>query len=391
MVHTGLRVLALRGNWVKCSIDGCAAGFRPLCSALLECRALWVRVMSRIWLYGLTAAFCILILGGALFFNWRQASGPDARMVAGADAVDFCQDVQALFQANRFDDLESMGRDLASLKDRVVGGEEKVGLFYRYLAMDGCASSFCQAQPIQPQNIRKIQDWLNRMPKSAVAKTAMSTNWYYYAWVARGCGDYPDVSFEHWQQFFDRIRIANSYLSGLDLQENPAAYINMLDFLRQTGGPREKIDALYEEAHSAFPTLFMLNVIYARALDTGWFGRKGDLEWLAESQLRDPGGDIGLVTYSFIAEQAVEADRDSDYFAATGLSWEKIKESFATRKRLYGLSVHDWNAYGYIAFMASDREAAREAYANFAPNWDSTIWRDQKLYFQRMLPWINGQ
>jgi hypothetical protein len=257
--------------------------------------------------------------------------------------------------------------------------------------MDGCASSFCQAQPIQPQNIRKIQDWLNRMPKSAVAKTAMSTNWYYYAWVARGCGDYPDVSFEHWQQFFDRIRIANSYLSGHDQQENPAAYINMLDFLRQTGGPREKIDALYEEAHSAFPTLFMLNVIYARALDTGWFGRKGDLEWLAESQLRDPGGDIGLVTYSFIAEQAVEADRDSNYFATTGLSWEKIKESFATRKRLYGLSVHDWNAYGYIAFMASDREAAREAYANFAPNWDSTIWRDQKLYFQRMLPWINGQ
>jgi hypothetical protein len=350
-----------------------------------------VRVMSRGWLYGLTAGLCILILGGALFLNFRQAPGTDARMIAGADAVDFCRDVQALFRDNRFGELERQGRDLVSLKDRVVGGEEKVGLFYRYLAVDGCTTPFCEARPVQPGNIRKIQDWLNRMPKSAVAKTAMSTNWYYYAWMARTCDEFADVAFDNWQLYFDRLRISRAYLSGLDLRENPAAYISMLDILRQTGGPREKIDALYQEGHSAFPTLFMLNFVYARALDTGWFGRKGDREWLAESQLRDPGGDIGLVAYSFIAQEAVEFADNADYFTTNGFSWAKIKESYAARKRLYGLSVHDWNVYGWIAFMASDRVAAREAYANFAPNWDPTVWRDQNLYFHRMLPWVNGQ
>jgi hypothetical protein len=348
-----------------------------------------VRVMSRGWLYGLTAALCILILGGALFLNFRQATGPDPRIVAGADAVDFCRDVQALFRDNRFDELERMGRNLAGLKERVTGGEEKVGLFYRYLAVDGCTTSFCEARPVQPENIRKIQDWLNRMPKSAVAKTAMSTNWYYYAWMARTCDEFADVTFDNWQRFYDRLRISGAYLSGLDLRENPAAYIIMLDILRQTGGPREKLDAVYEEAHSAFPSLFMLNFVYARALDTGWFGRKGDLEWLAESQLHDPGGDIGLVSYSFIAQEAAELAYNADYFTTTGLSWAKIKEGYAVRKRLYGLSVHDWNVYGWIAFMASDREAAREAYDNFAPNWDPTVWQDRNLYFQRMLPWIN--
>ena len=142
-----------------------------------------------------------------------------------------------------------MGRDLASLKDRVVGGDEKLGLFYRYLAVDGCTKPFCEARPVQPENIRKIQDWLNRTPKSAVAKMAMSTNWYYYAWVARSCDDFAEVTFEHWQQFYDRMRVSSSYLSGFDPRECPVAYISMLAILRQTGGPREKIDALYDEAH----------------------------------------------------------------------------------------------------------------------------------------------
>jgi hypothetical protein len=348
--------------------------------------------MSRGWLYGLTAALCIVILGGALFFNFRQSSSvPDRRLVVGSDMVDFCTDVQAKFRDKRFDDLDHMGQDLASLKDRFVGGEEKVGRFYRSLATDGCTSSFCEAQPVQQENIRRIQDWLDRTPGSLVAKTAMATNWYYYAWVGRGCPDFADVTFERWQQFFERMRIARSYLSDFDLRDSPAAYVIMLDILRQTGGPRAKIDALFDEGRSAFPAMTILTSAYARAVDPGWFGGNGELEWLAESQLSDPGGDIGQIAYGVVAEQAAEFNGYQDFFTETGLSWDKIKESFATRKRLYGLSVHDWNAYCYIALAASDREACREAYANFAPNWDPTVWQDQSVYFQRVLPWINGQ
>jgi hypothetical protein len=352
-----------------------------------------VRVMSRSWLYGLTAAFCILILGGALILNARQppsSSLPDRRVLIGTDVVDFCTVVQAKLHDERFDDLEQMGRDLTSLKDRFVGGEEKLGPFYGYLALDGCTTSICEGRPVQPDNIRKIQDWLDRKPGSTIAKTAMATNWYWYAWVARTCADFADVTFEGWQQFFERIRIARSYLA-FDLHESPAAYVIMSDILRQTGGTRAKIDALYDEGQSAFPAMIMLTSAYARAIDPGWFGRKGDLEWLAESRLRDPGGDIGLIAYGVIAEQTLETGGSRDFFNRTGLSWDKIKESFAARKRLYGLSVHDWNVYGYMAFMASDREAAREAYAGFTPNWDSSVWQDQRVYFQRMLPWVNNQ
>jgi hypothetical protein len=354
-------------------------------------QAVKVRVMSRGWLYGLTAALCIVILGGALFVNFRQNLGPDRAAVFGTDRVEACEEVQAALQAERFDDLDRMGRELATLKGRFVGGREKLTGFYDFMGVDGCTSSFCEARAIQPRNIRKLQDWLNRDPRNSVARTAMAINWYHYAWVGRSCADWADVTVDQWQRFFDRLRIARSYLAELNPRDNPQYYVIMMDILCESGGPRQRIDALYDEGHTAFPDFYELTAGYARTLDRSWFGREGDVAWLAETVLNDPGGDPGKVSYSFVAEQSAQLVGTQDYFSETGLSWERIKQGFATRKQLYGLSTSDWNAYCYIAFAAGDQEACREAYANFGENWDPTVWRDQRVYFNQVLPWIKGQ
>jgi hypothetical protein len=353
-------------------------------------QALQVRVMSRVWLYGLTATLCILILGGALFINLFHGSGPDRRAVYGADQVDYCQEVQAVLQAEKFDELDRMGQELATLKDRFVGGREKIGGFYDFTGMDGCTSSFCEARPVQPENIRKLQNWLNRAPRNPVARTAMALNWYHYAWMGRGCADWADVSFDQWQVFFDRLRIARSYLDGVDPHMSPQYYVILMNILCESGGPRERIDALYEEGHTAFPKLYALTAAYARALDRSWFGRQGDVSWLANTLLTDPGGDSGKVSYSFVAEQIAPIVGPQRFFADTGMSWDKIKQAFTARRQLYGLSIHDWNVYCFIAAAAGDREACREAYANYGENWDPTLWRDQSYYLGRILPWIKG-
>jgi hypothetical protein len=298
--------------------------------------------------------------------------------------------VQADLQAEKFDELDRMGREFATLKDRFVGGREKLSGFYDFTGMNGCASSFCEALPVQPENIRKLQNWLNREPRSPVAKTAMALNWYYYAWKGRSCAEWADVTFDQWQLFFDRLRIARSYLGGLDLHRNPQYYVILMKILCESGGPRERIDALYEEGHTAFPAFYDLTANYARTLDPSWFGRTGDVSWLAGTLLTDPGGDTGRVSYSFIAEQLAPR-AGQRFFTETGLSWEKIKQAFATRQQLYGLSVHDWNAYCSIAFAAGDRDACREAHAHFGENWDATVWGDPAVYFGRVLPWIKGQ
>jgi hypothetical protein len=284
-----------------------------------------------------------------------------------------------------------MGRKLATLKDRFVGGIEKLNGFYDFTGRDGCTSIFCEARPIQPDHIRKLQNWLNRDPRNPVAKTAMALNWYYYGWMGRGCADWKDITFDQWQVFFDRLKIARSYLDGVDPRASPQYYVLLMSILRESGGPRERIDALYEEGHTAFPRFYALTAAYALALDRSWFGRAGDVEWLAETVLNDPGGDTGKVSYSFVAAQSAPIVATQRFFSETGLTWERIKQSFAARRQLYGLSVHDWNVYCYIAYAAGDREAAREAHANFGANMDPTVWRDQSFYFNRVLPWIAGQ
>jgi hypothetical protein len=346
--------------------------------------------MSRVWLYSLTAALCIFTLGGGLFLDLRQASGQDRRAVIGADQVDMCRAVQAALQAEKFDELDRMGRQFATLKDRFIGGREKVGGFYDFTGMDGCTSDFCDARPIQPENIRKIQDWLNREPHNAVAKTAMALNWYRYAWMSRSCAAFADIGFDQWQGYFDRLRIARSYLSNVDPRESPQYYVLMILIACESGGPREWLDALYEEGHAAFPNFYSLTAIYSWSLDLSWHGRQGDVAWLSDRLLTSPGGDAGQVSYSFIAEQATRTISTQRYFSDTGLSWEKIQHAFAARERLYDLSIHDWNAYGYIAYAAADRDAARAAQAHFGDNWDSSVWGDTDFYLNRVLPWIKG-
>jgi hypothetical protein len=349
-----------------------------------------VRSMSRGWLYGLTAALCILILSGAVFFSFRQASGPDRRTVFGPDQVDMCREVQAALQAEKFDVLDRMGRELATLKDRFVGGREKLSGFYDFTGTDGCMSSFCEARPIQTENIRKLKNWLNQEPRNPVANTAMAVNWYFYAWTSRGCGGFADVTFDQWQGYFDRLRIARSYLSNVDPRASPQYYVLMIEITCESGGPRERLDALYQEGHAAFPDFYGLTAIYAWSLDRTWYGREGDVAWLADTLLTDPGGDSGQVSYSFIAQQTTRIVAAQRYFSATGLSWEKVKRAFAVREKLYGLSVHDWNAYCYIAYAASDREPCREAHAHFGDNWDPTVWQDPNVYLNQVLPWIKG-
>lgn len=347
--------------------------------------------MSRGWLYGVTAAFCILVLGGALLLNWQQSSGLDRRTIIGADEQDLCRDVQVLFDAEKFDELDRMGRQFATLKDRFEGGGEKLSLFYESMGLDGCGTTFCEARPVQPQNIRKLQNWLNRDPKNSVAKTAMALNWYYFAWVGRGCAAWADITFDQWQLYFDRLRIARSYLDGVDPHTSPQYYAILMDILCESGGPRERLDALYEQGHTAFPNFYGLTMRYARVLDRNWYGRGGDLAWLAETLLDDPGGDSGKASYSFVAELSSGLVGTEGFFPETGLSWDNIKQGFAVRQQLYGLTNHDWNAYCYMAYAAGDRDACREAYAHFGENVDATVWQDRSFYPERVLPWIKGQ
>jgi hypothetical protein len=300
----------------------------------------------------------------------------------------YCREMQTALSEGAFDRLEAEAHRLTALKDRIPGGIERLVYFYTVLTSPGCYGYDCKAdyRPLE----RRLQDWLNRVPEQPTAWIANARFWDYFAWTAKGCGEYHDAGFDQWQTFYDRVRIARSFLRHAGLRNDPAYYMIALELLRDSGGTRQQIDAMFHEGHEAFPRFLGLDTDYASLLNTGWYGNAGDIGWFAETLLDDPGGEDGQIAYAVVTEEAASYVAYPHLFLETGLTWSKAKPGIDLIQRRYGASNYDWNMYCYMAIVAIDRPAALDAYRHFAPIWNPDVWHDADFYYEQGLPWITG-
>lgn len=311
---------------------------------------------------------------------------PDASQLVDKDMVAYCRDIQASLAQGAFDRLEAESRALVSLQDRLKGGIEKLVYFYNALANPGCDGFDCRAdyRPLLPL----FQAWLNRSPKQPTAWVASAWYWEDYAWRARECADFGNITFDQWRTFYDRIRIARAYIHHPGVESDPASYMIVLDILRDSGGTREQIDTMFREGHAAFPKFLRLDAEYARMLDPRWFGKDGDLGWFAETLLNDPGGEEGEMGYAVVAADEARNIPYPHLFLETGLNWDKTKAGLALIEQKYGASNYDWNLFCYMALVAIDRPTALDAYEHFAPLWNPTVWQSEDYFYDQALPWI---
>jgi hypothetical protein len=309
---------------------------------------------------------------------------PDPAALESRESVEYCRRMQAALAAGQFDRLESEAR--SAPKDRLPGAAEKISVFYGALANPGCDGFDCKADYLP--RIRQLQDWLNRNPRQPSARIAMAFAWWNHAWRARDCAEFHDVTFEHWQAFFDRMRVAHAYLAGIEVTDDPEYWRLSLDFLRDSGAGRPEIDAMFFRGHEAFPRYFTLVEDYANILDPHWYGKEGDLGWLAEAVLNDPGGEDGLMEYALVAQSEALRIDYPHLFLETGLTWQRVKAGLALIEQRYGATNYDWNLRCYMAMVAIDRPAAQDAYRHFAPQWNPVVWRSADYFYDQALPWI---
>jgi len=314
---------------------------------------------------------------------------PDPVALLDPDAVSFCRDVQVDLAAGRYARLDGTAADLRTLKEHVKGGIEKLVAFYVSLASPDCRSApRCDDDVLYPPRLRAMQDWLNRAPHDITAHVAMAHAWEAYAWAGRHCHKFKDVTFDEWQAFYDRVRISRSYLAGADPAAEPMAYLLRLEHLRDSGASRAEIDALYSASHNASPRFFALIALYATMLDPSWYGKEGDLGWLAESVLNNPGGEDGQIAYAMVANAESGQIPYPHLFLETGLTWPRTKAGLTLIEKRYGNSNRDWNVDCYMALVAIDRPAALEYYRHFGQNWDPAIWNNADYFYGQALPWI---
>jgi hypothetical protein len=65
--------------------------------------------------------------------------------------------------------------------------------------------------------------------------------------------------------------------------------------------------------------------------------------------------------------------------ALSQTSWPRTKQGYANMKRLYGTSNLKANRFAFLAFVAQDKSAAREAFASItAPDLD--MWNSDEVF-----------
>jgi Domain of unknown function (DUF4034) len=254
----------------------------------------------------------------------------------------------------------------------------------------------CQSRTAFEQKREQLEQWVQQRPGSVAAAIALANFWSNAGWSTRGDGYADAVGIWQWWELAADLRKAAASLNGIDASADPHSYFVRMEIAR--GGPnsrrggsntRATLDALYAEAVRRFPNYYHFYSERSFLLQERWFGRAGELRTFSASLLQFPGGDAGLVAYSYVTYNLMRYYARPTLLQTTGLSWQTVKRAYATRERLYGLRNRDWNTLLNLSLAAIDRDSASIALYKIGTHWDPVVWKDRK-YFDDAVAWTTG-
>jgi Domain of unknown function (DUF4034) len=328
----------------------------------------------------------LLIFAIVLFVPYHSPSlAQPSKIVPWSELTD---KVEAELVRGNFARLDALALEYRNPNVRVLGGNSRLYHFYGVLRDYKKTDASGSRDPIQfDEKHRLLEQWLAQRPKSVAARIALAGLWSSYAWDGRGTGFADKVTEQQWKLFATRLEKARSYLTEEDLQVDPHLYVVLMSIAKGWSAPREVHDELYALATKKFPSYFHYYAIRADYLQEKWAGRKGELKVLAESVLQSPGGDDGLVAYSYIAYRLMGQNLRSTLYETTGLSWPTVQAAYAARQKRFGLRNQDWNAFCNLAIAGLDRQVGMMALKEIDGNWDPAVWKERK-YFDSAVQWI---
>ena len=320
-------------------------------------------------------------------------SGRAATFSRDIDVASLCASVEARLIGHQYADLDQLEREMRDPNVRLLGGNSQLYQFYGALAaFDTSVVYSCVSRTPFDQKRALLEQWVKTSPKSIAARIALSDFWVNTGWHFRGPGYVDTVSDDQMEHFQTAVLNAKRVLATVDGRDDPHIYYMLMEIAEGEAAPRESarslLDALYASAVSAYPSYYHYYSRRANDLQERWYGRPGEVKGYAQSLLKTPGGDAGLVAYSYVANNLMQLNQRSSLLEATGLSWPTIKQAYATRERLYGLRNRDWNALCNLALAGADREAARSALTHIGDNWDPAVWKERR-YFDEAVAWID--
>jgi hypothetical protein len=235
--------------------------------------------------------------------------------------------------------------------------------------------------------IARIKQWNTTYPESATARIALAKAFYSRGWAARGTGYASAVGASAWGSFDSYVELSKAtLLEAAKLKEkDPYWYEAMQLIALSEGWDKEQARELFDQAIAFEPTYYHYYREYANFLLPKWYGQEGETQSLAEESLERLDEPTGSIVYFEIAS-LLACQCNSERDTLSGVSWPRIKQGYANTVGLYGTTNLKLNRFAYMSFVASDKNAVRNAFLEIGEQWNQTVWRDQ-LHFETARAW----
>lgn len=311
-------------------------------------------------------------------------------MMASAQALtveEIGDGAERLLREGKYGELDRLAAEYARKDTRLLGGN--AALYHFYDALGGFKESGNRGYPSVIPRYKKdelLSRWLEKNPGSVAARVALAEFWTADAWLTRGEKAASEIPEPVWKAFRWRMNQARKFLDQVKTRDDPHYYFMRID-TAQGLGDKAAIDANFEAGSKRFPNYFHYYSQRANLLQEKWFGDPGELQAYVQSLLAKPGGDNGLVAYSYVTWEMMKYMGGKKAMQEAGLQWPSIKAGYAAREKRYGLRNRDWNVLCAMAVTAGDRPAASVALAQIGQEWTGAAWGTQQE-FNKWVEWI---
>lgn len=294
--------------------------------------------------------------------------------------------INNLFVHEKFAELEKIERQNRIEKGRVAGGIWKSFSFFAAIALprgEGRDSDY-------EFRISTAKKWVSAYPGSATARIALASTYSGYAGFARGSGHADSVSDASWKLFYSREAQAKQVLlEAASMKDKDAHWFDvMMQVSNAEGWDRAQERELFDQAVAFEPSYYHFYRRYANYLLPQWYGQPDDVQAFGEeiaAHRSEP--ESSIFYFEIVGTLTCYCEVGMNALSQT--SWPRTKQGYANMRRLYGTSNLKANRYAFLAFVAHDKSAAREAFASItAPQLD--IWNNEEV-FEGIRVWATSE
>jgi hypothetical protein len=158
-----------------------------------------------------------------------------------------------------------------------------------------------------------VQNWIgHHTPDDVLAQLVRGAHAVAWAWEARGAYSVQYTEARRFEVFFERLRLAESYLYDVVSRDpdEAAAWALLIRVARGLQLPLEDGEFRYREATKQYPSHWKANFEWMQTLCAKWFGSHEQMHWFArDTATRSPDGSLlhALVPLAHL-EVCVELD-----------------------------------------------------------------------------------